>query len=105
MKDNHREYEERRETSKKDKAENKRVVLEGKQRTIYKGGKKIIVPSKVVIQDVNQPVSSFGTVGEGNTQDDQPVEPSRVSSAMDEEKPVSAFGHAPPSRNTMDIEK
>lgn len=55
MRDNLREYERKRDIAKKDKLENKKAVVEGKQKTIMKDGKKIIIPCKVTYEEDKQP--------------------------------------------------
>ena len=105
MKDNHRGYEEKRQTSRNERVENKRVVLEGKQRTIFKEGKKFIIPSKLIIQDINEPIPNLCLDGTGNAVEGKPVKEHMISSAMDEEKPSSHFGLQAQSSNTMNIEK
>lgn len=48
------EIEAKREKAKKDKAENKKIIVVGKQAVHFKDGKKVIVPSKVIYQDVKE---------------------------------------------------
>ena len=54
MRDLAKDIELKRENAKKDKAENKKIVIEGKQKTIFKNGKKMIIPSKVIMEDVSE---------------------------------------------------
>lgn len=52
------DIEAKREKARKDKIENKKIMIVGKQAVHFKDGKKVIVPSKVTYQDVkeNQPM-------------------------------------------------
>lgn len=54
MRDLAKEIDVKRENAKKDKAENKKIVIEGKQKTVFKNGKKMIIPSKVIMEDVTE---------------------------------------------------